>query len=298
MTVAEQTAFALPKQVQAQVAAAEARTKFKPLHAAPETPLVVEPAAPDPEPPAPPALPSNDAEYYKARFLTVDGLLKKRSQDFKERLNAKDVTIRALQAQVASTERTQRLDQLDPAKYLPANIIDEMGGTDVARHSLQGAARAMSDLNATPAAVPELPADPDPVDDRPEYLQVLSHMVPNWETTNKDARWLEWLIPARQTELNGYVASEDAQSIALMFQAFAESLIAKPPTPPVAPSSKRAGHNENPAPPQQRVSGDLKPLTNAYIQEMYAKGGRGQISEAEFAAFKQRLITERGTKNP
>lgn len=299
MTVAEQPAFALPKQVQARVAAAEARTQFKRVHADPAVPVVADPAPVQPEASAPAATPpANDADYWKARFLTVDGLLKKRTDEYKERLASRDAQIRVLQDQIAATARTARIESIDPAQYMPANVIDEMGGIDVARHSLKGAAKLIEELN-TPA--PAAPPAPEPIeDDEPEYLRILGFMVPNWKQINADPRFLDWLAAngdARQKELDGYARAEDAQSIALLFGAFQTSLTA-PRTPPLSPAPRAAAHAENPAPPQRRPTNDLPALTGAYIKEMYSKIGRGQLTEQQAQEFRQRLITERGTVNP
>ena len=280
--------------------------------AEPDAQNPAEGAAPAPAPAAPSATPANtqaeppvdprhaDPKYWQQRFDVTSGLLaREREQRVGER-NALNSQIADLQTEV------QRLTQL-VEKAAPAAEIDlkqfftdaqiETYGDEQCRVMAQTALKAAQTeaQKAIDAAVRplkqqrETDATTDSEKRKQAFVDKLTELVPDWQVTDKDQRWLDWLEEedehgaVRQDILNVHMASGNAAGAAKMFKTFAKTIAV--PTPPVAPSGSGAGAGEGTPPAAQSLTAP----SDAEVKDFFKRSALGKVKDAERVEFEARM---------
>lgn len=243
----------LPSQVQAELDAAEAiAQELNPLevddpNATPDQldpePQVDAPAIePDAQPDPQPEPPTETTEYWKSRFLTLQGMF---DQSRTEHAN----TLRDLNAQVTNLK-----NELSEAKKVPTPKVEpapaqeritkadrEAFGDDlvdmVQRAAAEIAEKSTQSLEAQLAAaqaqLSKYEGTVENVQDvqarsvANQFYRDLSTSVADWKAVNKEQGWLEWLGNTdpmsgivRQQMLEDASAKSDVNRVAAMFNAY------------------------------------------------------------------------------
>lgn len=215
-------------------------------------PAAAEPAAQTPEQPAPEQAPKaadGDAEYWRKRFDTVQGMLNSEAQQGKElsaRVNSLVQEIEQLKHKPAEPERKPEALITDKdEEAFGADLIDlarRAARDEFSRLSagvLDEIRRELAPLHAQLGTVTKRQATTE----QDRFYQLLAQTVPEWEQINQDQRWLAWLAEfdpiagkTRQQALDEAAATLDAQRTAAMFTLFKAQL--KPA------AGKSAAHEE------------------------------------------------------
>lgn len=250
----------LPKAVQQQLDEAEqilsASPPAEPVEPAPDEPQPQpQPQPAEPQPAPQPAEPSQDAAYWRARFETLQGKynaeVPRLAQTLQEQQQALAQMRMAIEAQRQAPSATPQpvslVTEKDDEKF-GADLVDLM--RRVAREERRAVEQALGRVEQLIRQVaPQLERVKQveqKVDSTREgqFYSELAREVPDWETVNKDPRWLEWLTEYdpvagkhRQQSLDEAAAAFDARRVSAMFKLFKATL-------PAAPTPKAQAKSE------------------------------------------------------
>jgi len=298
----------VPQQVTARVQRSIAR--YTP--AEPDAPNPADGAAPTPASAAPPATPANiqaeppadprhaDPKYWQQRFDVTSGLLaREREQRLGER-NTLNSQITELQTEVQSlkqlVEKTAPPAEIDLKQFFTDAQI-ETYGEEQCRVMAQGAMKAASSeaQKLIDAAVRPLKQQRETdaaseVERRKNaFVDKLAELVPDWQVTDKDQRWLDWLEEedehgaTRQSILTAHIQAANASGAAKMFKAFAKTIAV--PVPHVAPSGTGAGAGDGAPPPNPGLTAP----SDAEVKLFFKNSALGKVKDSERVEFEARM---------
>jgi hypothetical protein len=304
----------VPRQVAARVAASVAR--YTPTETDPPNPAA--PNAPAPGPAAAAATPTDpqapavdprhsDPNYWKQRFDVTSGILARERGERNTQIADLNRRITELQDQARNLQAAAPAAEIDLTKYFtPAQI--ETYGEEQCRVMAQTADKAATTKaqELIDAAVRPLreertqAAANDAERAKQAFVDKLTELVPDWQTIDKDPRWLEGWLPEedengvqRQQLLDIHIANRNAAAAAKMFKRFAKSI--EVPAPPVAPSGTGANPGGDAEPPTPGAVASATPPTKAEVKDFYKRsatirrGQPGYVTDQERATFEARL---------
>lgn len=289
--------------------------------AEPPTPAPTPTPPPEPVPAAPPARPepapqpppTEDANYWKQRFSTTEGVLRAERDKHVDELKARDKQIADLQSQVVQLQ--QQIDagrdpaaDLDIKEYFSESQIEQLG-EEYLRGVLRGVLRAnhaslqkaidqtVAPLRKELETQRQTAAETQNSQAKTAYdsfLSELTKLVPTWEQVNSDPRFGQYLKAIDDT--SGFSRQEillaaekrlDHARVARVFSDFLKTLGALPtghdPQRRLQPEGAPAGGDP---PPDNRPS-----ITEAEIRQFQQDVSRGRYRgrEAERAAMQKRI---------
>jgi hypothetical protein len=247
--------MSLPKQVQAELEAAErieqelqnaANPQPEPVADEPETEPVVEPEPvleQEPEPQPEPTKHSDD-ETWERRYKTLQGMFnaetarnKAEVADLKSQL--KQVLSEIKESKAAPTEPQRSLVTDKDVEDFGGDLVDLIGrkAADVVNAEMSRLKAENAQLREEMGSVSEQQGEAR----RDVYFSNLERLVPDYKELNVDTDFLEWLAEVdtmsgqpRQNFLNNAFESYDVDRTAVLFNAFKE-LTAVPAKPKVVP---------------------------------------------------------------
>lgn len=246
----------LPKQVQAQIDAADAmlNPQAAPTPAPAPEPQVqpVEPApeptpapAPAPEPTPAPA-PEDDAKYrvLKGKYDSEVPLLHQQNRDLNQRVTQLTELLSRIQQRPADQQPTPQAPTGATAKD-----IDDFGGEMVAmvQRVVAGAmaqieTRFASEVTKIQQVIGQV-GQKQQLTAQQQFAKDLNEAVPDWAAIDKQPEWLEWLGQAdpltgyvRQVILDNAHTALDAGRVAAIFNAYKATRPAPAPAPVAAPA--------------------------------------------------------------
>lgn len=249
--------MSLPKQVQAELEAAErieqelqnaANPQPEPVAEEPEPEPVVEPEPvleqePEPEPQPEPTKTSDD-ETWERRYKTLQGMFnaetarnKAEVADLKDQL--KQVLSELKESKVAPTEPQRSLVTDKDVEDFGGDLVDLIGrkAADVVNAQMSRLEAENARLREELGSVSEQQGEAR----RDTYFSNLERLVPDYRELNVDPDFLEWLAEVdnlsgqpRQNFLNNAFESYDVDRTAILFNSFKE-LTATPAQPKIAP---------------------------------------------------------------
>ena len=264
--------MSLPKQVQAELEAAErieqelqnaANPQPEPVAEEPEPEPVVEPEPvleeqePEPEPQPEPTKTSDD-ETWERRYKTLQGMFnaetarnKAEVAELKDQL--KQVLSELKESKVAPTEPQRSLVTDKDVEDFGGDLVDLIGrkAADVVNAEMSRLRAENAQLREEVGSVSEQQGEAR----RDVYFSNLERLVPDYRELNVDPDFLEWLAEVdtmsgqpRQNFLNNAFESYDVDRTAVLFDAFKEltAAAAKPKVVPkelqrqVAPGTSKA----------------------------------------------------------
>lgn len=211
--------MALPKQIQAQLDAAEAlqaklaEGQAQVVEAPTEQPAEPAPQAQEPEVQAaptvvetPPQEPAQDAAYWESRFKTVQGKLNTELPQLYQQLRERDTMLQQMQSRLESLEKQP---EPEPRTAVSDKDVEEFGGDlvemvqRVARTENQQLfaavmAEVRKELSQVKGKVQEVEAE--------TFWDKVRKLVPDWETVDNDPRWAEFLNTAPEFSEDTYRA--------------------------------------------------------------------------------------------
>lgn len=179
----------------------------------------------------------DDADYWKQRFNTVQGMLNAQSAQFTEQLRAANERIQALAGDLEKQKETRTTPQVDDKDA-------ETFGEDLTEAIDRRAKRMAESLVAAQTQslldhIQKLEAKLGTVNQQVEvssqdrFYSRLEQLVPNYRETNQEAGFLEWLGAIdpvygepRQAALDNAARKLDAERVAQIFKAY-ESVTGK-----------------------------------------------------------------------
>jgi hypothetical protein len=247
--------MSLPKQVQAELEAAErieqelqnaANPQPEPVAEEPEPEPVVEPEPvleQEPEPQPEPTKHSDD-ETWERRYKTLQGMFnaetarnKAEVADLKSQL--KQVLSEIKESKAAPTEPQRSLVTDKDVEDFGGDLVDLIGrkAADVVNAEMSRLKAENAQLREEVGSVSEQQGEAR----RDVYFSNLERLVPDYKELNVDTDFLEWLAEVdtmsgqpRQNFLNNAFESYDVDRTAVLFNAFKE-LTAAPAKPKVVP---------------------------------------------------------------
>lgn len=306
---------ALPKAIQAEVDAAEQLMQGTQEPTAPalaDPPKPPEPA-PAPQPPAPPPEPSapttvatpephdQDADYWKRRFVTIEGKYRAEVPQLSE-------TVRNLQSQLQAMQSQQAPRPEPKVEPLITPKDEEAFGTDLIdamRRVSREESRALNQrLDALASALERVSQVTGKVDQVERKVQLtaeqmfyveLGRGVPDWQQVNADARWHAWLSEydpvagrTRQESLNEAHAAFDHARVAALFNMFKTTL-------PPAPAPQKSGQAElarQVAPSRSSTATVSPPAAKVFTSKEYAYWTDPRRVHTEDRAKLDAMLTE------
>lgn len=308
----------LPKQVQAELAAAEALEQhvYGPGQASPteqpaEPAVDTEPAAPPAEPVAQPApvvttaVPDQDANYWRTRFETLRGKYDAEVPTLIHQLREQGSQLQTLTQQLESTKKPEAPEpSADP---LVTQKDDEVFGSDLVdmtKRAAQDVFRQMvpgivSELRAEFAAMKEqlgAVADRQVMSDEQKFWGAVAAAIPNWRTVDDSPEWGRWLdgravgarASYRQLAQDAVAAFEvePLKELVTLFTSqtgFGATAPTVKPTPPVSPELQRQ------IPPSTSRASDTPPAariwTTAEIEQLGDPRFMNSMAPDEYAAL-------------
>ena len=173
----------------------------------------------------------DDADYWKQRFNTVQGMLNAQSAQFTEQLRAANERIQALASDLEKQKETRTAPQVDDKDA-------ETFGEDLTEAIDRRAKRMAESLVAAQTQslldhIQKLEAKLGTVNQQVEvssqdrFYNRLEQLVPNYRETNQEAGFLEWLGAIdpvygepRQAALDTAAQKLDAERVAQIFKAY------------------------------------------------------------------------------
>lgn len=220
-----------------------------------------QPAAPQPVEPQPapqPAEPSQDAAYWRARFETIEGKYKAEVPRLAHALQETQQSLAQVRGQIEAVR------QPAPAAPQPATLVtekdDEKFGTDLVDLMRRVAREEGRSTGDAVGRIEQLIRQYAPQFERVKQVEQqvvltregqfysdLARDVPDWETVNKDARWLDWLKEydpvagrTRQQSLDEAAGVFDTRRVVAMFKLFKTAQPAPQPSPQAKAQSELA----------------------------------------------------------
>ncbi len=121
------------------------------------------------------------------------------------------------------------------------------------------------------------------------FVDKLAELVPDWQVTDKDQRWLDWLEEedehgaTRQSILTAHIQAANAAGAAKMFKAFAKTIAV--PSPPVAPAGTGAGAGDGAPPPNPGLTAP----SDAEVKDFFKRSALGKVKDSERVEFDARM---------
>lgn len=267
----------------------------------PQEPSSDTPAAPSEQPPEPTPEPAPTAtppkQDFEHKYKTLQGVFNAESGRWQAEKKAMEAENKALRDQL-----TQRPAEPTPAPTPPKPVVSEQDIETYGPELIDLIGRKASEMAeqivaAKVAALqPELEKLNANVTDvatqgrktaQEQFLDALAREVPDWQTTNADERWLEWLnqvdplsgVP-RQKYLDHAAQQLDVAHTVRLFKAFKDSVgegtsptpAADTPAPaqtkpPVSPTPRTVGNATAPNPKQPDTT-----VSRAEIDAHYRRG--------------------------
>lgn len=253
----------LPKQIQDQLDAAE--RLMQPQDPEP-APVAVEPPSPEPAPqpepqpepaptpaPAAPAEPQQDAEYWRQRFKTLEGVERTETIQLRRQLQETQAQLNQLVQRFQQPTPQPSEPQPDPLitpkdeEAFGADLIDAMrrSAREVIRTESRDLLKRLATLEqALGRVAPQVErvaqVEQQVAQTREQtFWGELSRAVPDWQAVNDDPKWHAWLDEVepltgvtRQALLNDAQQKLDHRRVATMFTLFKQTL----PAPAAQPS--------------------------------------------------------------
>lgn len=303
---------ALPKQIQKQVAEADAMLAANNTPAAPQVepvqpaepvqaPAPIEAVAVPAEPPAPsvPASPppADDAAKWEARYKTLQGMHNQNIGEMKSRLKAIEQQNQEMSAKLAQRAEATTPTTPDPkdAEVFGADLVEMV--QRVAEQMFGSAAKAFDDrikaieqsLKGTNQAVVQTAEE--------MFLSRLKQAVPDYEQVNTDEGFLAWLSEIdevygveRQEALTAAGNALDSTRVARIFNAYKAT---KAPPAAAAPAARPATSELNrqvapsTAAPVRATVNTPQQFTVQQVQAFYhgMQTGKFRGREAEAAQY-------------
>lgn len=247
--------MSLPKQVQAELEAAErieqelqnaANPQAEPVAEEPESEPVVEPEPvleQEPEPQPEPTKHSDD-ETWERRYKTLQGMFNAETA----RNKAEVADLKSQLKQVLSEIKESKAAPAEPQRSLVTDKdVEDFGGDLVDLIGRKAADVVNAEMSRLKAENAQLREEMGSVTEqqgearRDVYFSNLERLVPDYKELNVDTDFLEWLAEVdtmsgqpRQNFLNNAFESYDVDRTAVLFNSFKE-LIAAPAKPKVVP---------------------------------------------------------------
>lgn len=234
----------LPKQIQAQLDAAEQIEKQlageapeQPVET-PEPPIEHPEPEPQPTPPVatPPVQPAEDS--YRARYETLQGKYSAEVPKLYEALRERDNQLAELQQRLA-TQSTKPAAEPKAEQLVTSQDEDRFGSdlVEFARRAVrEGMAPIESRLQTLEQYARQIAGKAERVDAVAQEVAVsrekdfwtsLAAEVPDWEQINADQRWIQWLLDVdpvagkqRQKALEEAQAAFDSKRVVALFNLF------------------------------------------------------------------------------
>lgn len=314
MTASQATnAFRLPRpilkrsaEIEAHLAAqreAHARLTAEPPAAPPA------PQAPTAEtPPVPSATPApdpreNDPAYWKHRFLTVDGVLRRQVETHNNHAAATNQHITELQEQVRTLQAATPQPAPDITKFFSPEEIEKYGQEQCAV-MLRGSdalARERIDkaIEERVKPIQEEAKAKDARDKAAEWQKFLDSIEaahPGFLELDKSEGWQAWLRETdpstdseRQLLVNEHIRRRNVPAIVRLVKTYEQ--LSRPPTPPVAPHGTAANGGSGASPPS--AAAQAGPPTDKEVRDFFTRCAldkKGTMVKAEErAAFEARM---------
>jgi len=254
------------------------------------------PPADDPgtPPPQDPPTPNQGEEYWRGRFQTVEGVLRKERDERKAEQQATQAQLTNLQKQVEQLQQQRDpVADVDLTQHFTQEQIDQYGADHLrsvlraAQRTLQPQLKAALDSEMAPLRE-EIAQTRQSMQQSQQnqaksaydaFLAEVSKQVPNWEQVNADPRFHQYLHGVdettgdqRQTLLATFEQRRDAGRVARIFKDYLKTQGAKPQNPD--PSRRQlptgAGNGGGDPPPAAPM------VTQAEIRQFQADVSRGR----------------------
>lgn len=298
----------LPRAVQAQMAAIEARRQARPGaeagSVAPDGDKPAVPAAPAATPPADPAVDPRESDpgYWKQRFQVTQGLLSKERGDMKARVDALLQQVADLTSQVQTLQAngtTTTKPKVDITRFYTPEQIKAYGEeqcavmAETAMRAATEEAQRLIDAAVQPLKQREEQKKVDEEAARKQaFIDALIAEKPNYPELDKDPRWHLWLAEIdpntdmqRQEVLTKHVHAGNAKAVAKMMNAWERSVAT--PQPPIAPSGGAPAADAGGGPPPADPT--LTAPSDAEVKDFYKRAGLGKVKDDERVRFEARL---------
>lgn len=303
-----------PRNIQKQIDAAQKiEDELRNPPPAPEPEPAPAPAEPEPAPPHPPEPspdPSNTPEYWRARFQTTEGMIRRQQEDHERAIKERDQKLSELTAQVEQLQQQQ-----DSGREPELNLRDHFSEEEIAQHgeghlrSVLAAAmrtnrndlqksidRALAPLKKELDDTRKAAAEERQVQQKgaqEAFYQELDRAVPSWRQVNTDPRFIAYCGDVddktgfeRQQILNAAVQRKDHVRVAGFFNEFLKSVGAqttqRSPERRLHPEGAAAG-GDPPAPKPLISEAEIRQFQNDVARGRYR--GRQQ----ELTAMQNRI---------
>lgn len=296
----------LPRAVERQMARINARRQPAPGAESgdvqSEQPGAVAPTVTPPAGDTPPVDPrESDPAYWKQRFHVTSGLLTKERNDSKARYDEQQRQIAELTTQVQSLQAKNPPadDEVDIAQFYTPEQIKTYGEEQcrvmaaTAIRAAKSHAQKLIDAAVQPLKEREQQTKQSEIEARKQaFIDALIEAKPDYETVDKDPRWLLWLAQddentgvQRQQLLDSHIQRGNAKGVARMMTTWEKSVAL--PQPPVSPSGSGAAPAGGDAPPANGPA--LTAPTDAEVKDFYKRSAIGKVKDDERQTFEARL---------
>jgi len=271
--------------------------------------LVADPQAP-PADPAAPAAPAadpreSDPAYWKHRFLTVDGVLRRQATAHNDQVAASNQRITELQEQVRTLQSAVPTPAPDITKFFTPEEIEKYGPEQCAV-MLRG-----SDALAKDRIAKAIETEIQPIRDAAQaakeeaaaktkregeaewqgFLDRIEVAHPGFKVTDQTEGWWHWLDAIdpitdapRRAVLNEHLKTRAVAPIVRMLKGYEQST--RPPAPPVAPHGD-AGNGGGEAPAPQVAPGGAP--TDKEVKDFFTRAAIGKVTAEQRTAFEARM---------
>jgi hypothetical protein len=290
---------------------AHARLTAEPSAApAPDAPPQVQTAETPPgAPAAPPADPrESDPAYWKHRFLTTDGVLRRQVDAHNSQLAAANQRVTELQEQVRTLQQAVPSPKPDITKFFSPEQIEKYGA-EQCEVMLQGSAALAKDqvskaiedrvkpIEEEAKAKAEREAEDTKrkqAEDWQRFLNSIEAAHPGFKVLDTSPGWQAWLTetdPAtdlpRQETLEKHVQLRNLAPIVRMLKTYEQST--RPPTPPVAPHGTAANGGSEVPPPSPAAQAGAP--TDKEVRDFFTRAAVSprSVTAEQRAAFEARM---------
>lgn len=239
--------------------------------------------ATQPTPPAPPA------EDWQQKYKSLQGMFAQRTGELQAQTKRYESQMAAMQQQIDTL--LQAATKGKPADKDPVDPKDiENFGADMIEMVKRYAEQTARALEASfGKRIEALEHQVNGVSTRTEqtleqqFYATLTKLVPDWEQTNKDPRWLAWLADndpvygaPRQAALEHAYQIKDAQRVANVFNAFAAAHPVRPKGSLADQVAPNGAATPAPTPAQAKPI-----LTSKFVEKFYNELAKGRYAGRE-----------------
>jgi len=267
---------------------------------------------PPPADPPPAADPNNTPEYWRARFHTVEGVLRKEREERTRDQQAQATQLQTLQTQVQqlqqqATAGRDPVAEVDLSQHFTPEVIEQHGAEHLrsvlraAQRTLQPQLQQAVDAALAPVRQQLEQTQQNIKQERQSqantaydsFLTKVSELVPTWQQVNQDPRFHAYLEAVdeatgmrRQDLLGGFEQRRDATRVAKVFSDFLKTVappVQRDPQRRAVPAGQSGGGNEPPPPGPT--------ITQAEIRQFQADIAKGRYRgrAAEQKAMQDRI---------